>query len=55
LSQLTNSFLPTAIEGKGEGFSTDGMPVSKSGGVTNPTLKKAPAAVDPKKKWMRRI
>ena len=46
--------LPTSIEGKCEGFASDGMPV-KSGGVANPTLKKAAAAADPKKKWMRRI
>ena len=54
LSQLTNSMLPTSNEGKCEGFASDGMPV-KSGGVTNPTLKKAAAIADPKKKWMRRI
>ena len=54
LSQLTNSFLPTSIEGKCEGFAQDGMPV-KAGGIVNPTLKKAQAAADPKKKWMRRI
>jgi hypothetical protein len=46
--------LPTSNEGKCEGFASDGMPV-KSGGVTNPTLKKAAAIADPKKKWMRRI
>jgi len=46
--------LPTSIEGKCEGFASDGMPV-KSAGVANPTLKKAAAVADPKKKWMRRI
>lgn len=53
LSQLTNSFLPTtAAEGKGENFACDGVPtVAKASGA----MKKAPAAADPKKKWMRRI
>ena len=58
LSQLTNSMLPTtAIEGKGENFATDGMPsaFAKPAGAANPSLKKAAAAADPKKKWMRRI
>ncbi len=57
LSQLTNSFLPTtSIEGKGENFSMDGMPAVKSAmGANNGAIKKAPAAADPKKKWMRRI
>lgn len=45
--------LPTSVEGKVEGFALDGIPVKT--GVANPTLKKAPTAADPKKKWMRRI
>jgi Ubiquitin-conjugating enzyme len=57
LSQLTNSFLPTtAAEGKGENFACDGMPTfSKPQSGMAPSLKKVPAAADPKKKWMRRI
>lgn len=60
LSQLTNSFLPTAsMESKGENFSMDGMPSqaksAMGSGAANPALKKAQAAADPKKKWMRRI
>ena len=60
LSQLTNSqFLQTAsIEGKGEIFGNEGMMSQNKqlgSGVANPTVKKAAAVADPKKKWMRRI
>jgi hypothetical protein len=57
LSQLTNSFLPTtAIEGKGQNFATDGMP-SQFAKLNSapPSMKKAPAVADPKKKWLKRI
>jgi hypothetical protein len=50
---LSNS----AVEGKGEPFGNEGMQsmIKPGTGAANPTLKKAPAVADPKKKWMRRI
>jgi hypothetical protein len=58
LSQLTNSYLPTAIEGKGaDAYAGETMhPVPKPAGGA-PSLKKAPstAAADLKKKYLKRL